>query len=96
MRYGKQKETNTLDENGSTVTKETNFVDHKTVNPVRKRYEIRQRVADKKEEMTEYLKFSDSLDGTKLDPEFRLEFPSVPGTYYYVVKCYTELEYNDR
>lgn len=95
MRYGKERSTTTLDDNGSTQTEERNIVDYQTVNPIRKYYEYRVKVKDKKEEMTEYLKFTDSLDESKLDPNFKIE-RSKHGNdngYYFVVKCYTELEY---
>jgi len=95
MRFGKQTETTTLDDDGSTVSVENNIIDYKTVRPIRKRYEYRVRVADKKEEMTEYLKFSDSLTKDRLDPEFRLEYTRHGNEhgYYYVIKCWSTLEY---
>lgn len=96
MQYGTERTQNTLDAEGSTITAERNIVDFKVVSPVRHRYEMRIRVRNSKDEMTEYLKFSDSLDGgkTKLDPVFRIEYSrqgDLAG-YYFVVKCWTELE----
>lgn len=94
-RYGSTKETQTIDTVGSTITVERNIVDGQTIKPIRKHYEYRERVKDKKEEMTEYLRFSSSLDDTKLDPIFKLEHTKhgKENGYYYVVKCWTVTEY---
>lgn len=95
MRYGKQNETKTIDTNGSTIRTEKNIVDFKTNKPIRKRYEYREKVIDKKGEMTEYLKFSDSLTPKMLDPAFKIEYTQhgKDNGYYIVAKCYTELIY---
>ncbi len=97
MQFGKEEIITQLDDEGSTVTEERHIVNFKTNYPVRKRYERKVRVKDKKEEMTEYLKFSDSLDGTKKDPSFRIESSKhgEENGYYYIVKCWTELVYED-
>jgi hypothetical protein len=96
MRFGTERTQNTLDKEGSTVTAERNIVDFKVVTPVRHRYEMRVKVRNSKDELTEYLKFSDSLDGgkTKLDPGFRIEYTRQGNAdgYYFVVKCWTVLE----
>ncbi len=94
MKHGKQRETTTLDENGSTLTVEYNVKDYKTMKPIRKYFEYRERVKDKKEETVEYIKFSDMV-ADKLDAAFRIEHTKDGDDkgYYYVVKCYTELSY---
>ncbi len=91
MRYGTERETTTIDQNGSTITKEVHFVDYQPTSPIRKYFAIREKVTSKKDELSEYLKFSDSLDDTKLDPEFKIDRPRNVTGYYYVVKCWTEL-----
>lgn len=95
MKYGTERVTTTLDDNGSTLTIETNIREYKSVKPVRKHYAIRQRVWSKKEEMTEYLKFTESMDDKKLDPSFSIERSKEGDAkgYYYVVKQYTIVEY---
>ncbi len=79
---------------------ETNIVDGSPSAPVRKRYEERVRVHNAKEEQEEYLKFSDFVHAHPnidlLNPEFRIEFSKQgqQSGYYYVVKCWSCLEYN--
>lgn len=96
--FGKVKETIPLDDSGSTVTVERNMVKSEVVKPVRRYYEYRVRVTDRKEEMVEYLKFSDSLSEEKLDPGFRIERTKQGNLegYYFVVKTYTVLDYADQ
>jgi hypothetical protein len=93
--FGVEKETINLDDSGSTVTTERKIMNSTIVKPVRRYYEYRVKVKDKKEELTEYLKFSDSLDKNKLDPGFRIEHTKHGDDtgYYFVVKCYTTLDY---
>jgi len=95
LRYGKQTETKTIDDNGSTIKEVKNIVDYKTISPVRMQYSIREKVKSKKDELTEYLKFSDSLDDSKLDPAFNIERTThgSQNGYYFVVKSWTELVY---
>ncbi len=97
MKFGTISETRTLDGNGSTVKVERKYVDGTVNKPVRRYYQYRTKVNNKKEEMTEYMKFSDSLDETKLDPGFSIErttHGNVNG-YYFVIKSYTLLDYED-
>lgn len=70
----------------------------KSIKPVRRHYEYRVKVKDKKEEMTEYLKFSDNLTPEKLDPGFRIETTAHGNDngYYFVIKAYTTLDYADQ
>lgn len=94
MQFGRQTEIITTDDNGSTVSKEATYVRGEVVNRVRVRVEEKVRVHSKKEELTEYLQFSDSLTSDRLDACFRIERSST-GTregWYYVVKCYTYLQ----
>jgi len=95
MRYGTVKETKTTDTNGSTITTETKIHDGKTVNPIRIHTSEREKVKNKKDELTEYLKFSDSLTPDKLDPRFEIERTKQgeANGFYYVVKSYTVLKY---
>lgn len=95
--FGTTKETNVLDNEGSTVTDIINIRAGEVTLPVRKSYEIKIRVHTQKQEHTEYLKFSDDLnkDVTMLEPSFKIEHPKLgrDNGYYLVVKCFTRLEY---
>jgi hypothetical protein len=93
--FGVEKETTTLDDSGSTVTVERKWMNSTIVKPVRRYYEHRVKVKDKKEEFAEYIKFSDGLTKDKLDPAFRVEHTKHGDEtgYYFVVKCYTTLDY---
>ena len=95
MEYGQIEDEVQLDGDGSTVTIERNYVQRKLAKPVRRRYKYRVRVTNKKEEMAEYLKFTDSLTDDKLDPAFTIERSKHgdANNYYFVVKCYTILDY---
>ncbi len=98
-RFGKITETR-VDGNKTEIV-QRNVIKGEIKLPVRKRYEERFRVGNQKEELELYLKFSDELnkDRSMLDPAWRIErIPKtnerIPKTNdYYVVKCYTRLEY---
>lgn len=99
IQFGKIKTTKV--EGGLTTHIEANMVNGSTVAPKRVRYEERVRVSNAKEEHEEYLKFSDFVhshsDADLLSPEFRIEY-SKQGQkegYYYIVKCWSCLEYGD-
>lgn len=81
------------------VTTEQNFIAGAVSAPVRRYYEERVRVSDQKEEFEEYLKFSDELKNRPymVDPAWRIEFGPKNRTdgYYYCVKCWTELDYQN-
>lgn len=97
MKFGTTTETRTLDNNGSVVNIERKYVNGSVNKPIRRKYEYRTKVTNKKEEFTEYMKFSDSLDDSKLDPGFSID-RTVHGNangYYFVVKSYTLLDYED-
>lgn len=91
-RFGKITETK-IDGNKTEITQK-NVIKGEVKLPVRRRYEERFRVQNQKEELELYLKFSDELDKDRsmLDPEWRIERKSKSNDYY-VVKCYTKLEY---
>lgn len=95
--FGTQKTTNLLDDDGSRVTVEENIVAGKVNRPVRKYYEIKTRVHSQKDEHAAYLSFSDEIqhDKSLLDPSWRIENSSLGKEkgFYYVIKCYTQLEY---
>lgn len=91
-RFGKITETKI--EGNKTEIVQKNIIRGKVKLPVRRRYEERFRVQDQKEELELYRKFSSELkaDRLMLDPSWRIE--RIPkSNEYYVVKCYTKLEY---
>lgn len=93
MRYGSERITTTLDAEGSTLTVETKYKEHQVMPPIRKEYQIRIKVKDKKQELEEYLRFSDETKD-KIDPQFKIEHSAIGNQqgFYYVVKVYTVLE----
>lgn len=95
MKFGKTYETIALDERGSFVTIENNFSKGFEVGNARKRFEHRVQVSNSKDEMMEYLSFSDGLKANpdRLDGEFRIERNKRGDAegYYYIVKCWTTL-----
>lgn len=95
--YGTVRRTKLLDDDGSKVTIEEKFVAGTLNRPVRNHYEIKSRVTSQKEEHALYLAFSDDInsDTTKLDPSFKIEKTQLGKEkgFYYVVTCYTRLEY---
>lgn len=91
-RFGKITETK-IDGNKTEIVQK-NVIKGEVRLPVRRRYEERFRVQNQKEELELYLSFSDELDKDRsmLDPAWRIE--RIPkNNDYYVVKCYTKLEY---
>lgn len=95
--YGAKDTTHVIDDEGSTRTTARNIVNDEIVRPVRQRYEIKTRVHNQREEHEAYLKFSDEFarDRSMLDTYVKIEHSKVgdQNGYYYVVKCYTQLEY---
>ncbi len=79
------------------ISEETNYSDSVPAVPIKYRYERRVFVQSQKEEMTEYLKFSDLIHKFKdnvTDVSWRIE-KSQKATAkggYYVVECWTELD----
>jgi hypothetical protein len=75
---------------GSTAV-ETNFREGE-IDSVFKRFTVRERVHSKKEEMEAYLKFTNSLDDTKLDAGFSIERSKIGNIngFYYVVTTWAE------
>lgn len=91
MQYGKYFEQNTFDDEGSTVTRETTIVNGEHTD-LKKRYEVRVRVSNEKEELAEYLKFrAETKDMAKC--EFRIEHTAAANDkgFYYVIKCWNEI-----
>lgn len=96
LKYGKVKQTTHLDDNGSTITTEKNVRGGQYVKPIRKRYEIRERVTSDREEMAQMLKFYKELTDDKLDPEIKPKQHTKKGDengYWDVLLCYTVVEY---
>lgn len=91
MKYGKYFEEQTLDQEGSTVTRETTVVNGEHTD-IKKRFEVRIRVRDEKEELTEYLRFRDETKAMA-KCEFRIEHTAIGNTqgFYYVIKCWNEI-----
>ncbi len=93
MQYGKEVTVSQLDDQGSLHTKERNVRAGDNVYPIRHHWEMRIKVKNDQQELQEYLAFSDELKGgKKLDPAFRIEGKDSAKPFYYVVKCWTELE----
>lgn len=89
VKYGRVEREETLDVNGSTKTVSAVVHDGNPTD-VKTRYEVRVRVHNEKEELTEYLKFRNETRAmTKA--EFRIEHTAIgnKGGFYYVVKCWT-------
>lgn len=99
MQFGTQKTTKVLDNNGSTITTEEKYVKGKPNNIVRRYYEVKVRVHNQKEEHEAYVSFSDAIskDKSMREPAFRIEHNKLgdESGYYYVVECYTKLEYRN-
>ena len=96
--FGSGEVTSILDDNGSTATASIDYKAGKPKLPIRRHYKIRERVHSQAEEQEKYLQFSDELKSNHLllDPLWLPKERSKDGDqngYYYVVKCYTLLEY---
>lgn len=95
MQFGKLETTEVIDEDGSTVTLERNYVAGETVKPKRLHYEIRHRTD--KTDLETIARIASSLvnDIAKFDASLRLERTKAGemNGYYHVVECYTLLEY---
>jgi hypothetical protein len=91
--FGKEEQISTIDEHGSTVTTVRTFKEGTVMRPIKRRFSIRERVNSEQQEYEAYLRFSDSLDDSKLDPAFCIDGKKPKTGYYYVVKCWTTVEY---
>lgn len=104
MKYGTMETTTVTDDLGSTVTS-IQKIREGAVAKAYQKHAPRYRVANKKEEMTEYIRFTDLLTKKRLlnrlvikdedpttMPAFRIEYPKydVDGSYF-VVMCWTEI-----
>lgn len=90
VKYGEQGKIITLDENGSTVTTHEVIHEYQTMKE-ENYYRIRVKVANKQEELKEYMKFSEDIKEHKdwKDTSFHVELPvtNIDGSYF-VIKCY--------
>lgn len=97
IKFGEVNKTRVIDGEGSTATTQVIYKDGEPNMPQRVRYEFRSRVKNEKEEQQEYLDFSNEIafDLKRLDPVFKIERTrrTLDSGYYYVVKCWTTLEY---
>lgn len=64
---------------------------------IRRRYERRIQVHDKRDEISEYLKFTDNIDKFRFEIKdicFKIEYPKDANKNgdYYVIECWTELD----
>jgi len=95
--YGSSEKTEILDDNGSTEATITQFYDGKQSRPVRHRYRIKRKVTSHLEEEEVFKEFMRErlTDKTILDPAIEFEYSpkGVKEGYYFVIKCYTKLEY---
>jgi hypothetical protein len=104
MRFGRTKETTTLDEYGSTITVIRNIRNFETMHTY-KQFTNRSKVKDAKEEMVEFMKHSDNVrqkklagvlvikdDDKSLQPHFVVEYPKhdIDGSYF-VISSWTEV-----
>lgn len=93
INFGLVKTTTELDDNGSTVTVSRNYRAGLNQKPIKKVYEVRFPVRDKKHELAEYMRFRAEY-GDKHDLSFRIEEKQPNSDQpYYVVFCYKEIEY---
>lgn len=95
--YGSETVTELMDEEGSTMTTTTDYKAGQPKSPKRRKITARVRVFGRDAEREKYLEFSKELEDnpTWLDPNWSIE-RSLDGEkngYYYVIKCYTLLEY---
>src|ERR1700757_3267758 len=97
MKFGKEETTKVIDAQGSTKTTSETYVDGTVVTPARRYYELKRRVSSQRDEHAILLEFSDDImaDRTKLDPivKYQRSRQGDEHGYYYVILCYTQLEY---
>lgn len=95
--YGSKDSTKILDEEGSTVTKTTNYKNYEVVSPERNRYKYRHRVTSSDDEDRVIKEFNKLREENPriLDPaiEYSHTADGNKNGYYYVITCYTILEY---
>jgi hypothetical protein len=104
MNYGSTKTVYPIDSSGSTIVRVETYW-RNTVSKVNMQYKIRVKVYSAKEELTEYLKFTDEIAKRRADgtltydrdditsrPSFTIEYPkeNVDGGYF-IIKSYTVL-----
>lgn len=96
--FGSVETTKIIDDNGSTITKTTDYKNGMPKSPVRVTFRFRERVYSDQEALKKHLAFSEELAATPsmLDPVWLPKERSKDGDangYYYVVKGYTLLDY---
>lgn len=91
IRYGKI--TDTYQNGDTTVNTEATYRDFDIAPPIRRRFERRVMVANQKEEIEEYLRFSDKMHKyPAVDVMWRIEHSNRHDNNYYVIECWTELD----
>lgn len=97
MDFGTIETTRLLDELGSVLITEINMHQGKPNKPLRHRLKYKKRVHNDKEEHEQFLRFSDEIlkDKKKKDPTIEVQRTDLgdKNGYYYIVTCYTILEY---
>lgn len=98
IQFGNHKHTEVTDDEGSTVTTDTDFTDSAPKSRlVRDEYKIRKRVYTTQDEREEYLAFSYEIekDPSMFDTAFMIERSAAGNKngYYYVVRCFSRLKY---
>lgn len=91
-KFGKVTEVQEVDDEGSTISIETNFQNDVVRLPRYKHFEYRVRVYNPQDEMAEFLKFCDEKMG-KLKSNFHTETTKdgKDQGWYYVIKAWTEV-----
>lgn len=97
IQFGMVSKVKSLDKEGSTKQVDDTILNGESKSPLRVSYKMRVRVHNQTEEHQEYVKFSDEVNDNRsmLDPCFMIEHNRLgdQSGYYYVVRCYTILEY---
>lgn len=98
LRYGTEKQTTYIDEQGSTKSVERKYKAGNLVGAVVKEYRIRERVHNRKEEMAHIIRFIDELTEDKEEPQIHFEHTELGKKqgYWYVVKCYKTVHDTDK
>lgn len=96
MRFGKDEVTRVIDQKGSTVTTVTNYHKGVAVNPIRHRYEIRERIIDLDASIklaADFIEEATCPETKKKDMAIRIDNSHAKEGGYDLVQCYTILEY---
>ncbi|HET7629983.1 MAG TPA: hypothetical protein VFK03_01275 [Candidatus Saccharimonadales bacterium] len=94
LKYGSHERTYIIDDNGSTVSQLINYVKGQPNKPIRNRFKVRHPVDSLDIESLGQMAKRILEDPTKLDGTLELDRSVKNGeTHFYVVECYTTLEY---